>query len=52
MIDILVKYRLLLIQVSLFTLGAVLLIMGILHSELTEILRKATIICMECIGIG
>jgi len=32
--------------------GIILMILGILRGELIEIMRKATVICLECIGIG
>ncbi|MBQ8894574.1 MAG: hypothetical protein IJ043_09260 [Clostridia bacterium] len=32
--------------------GLVALIAGILRGEAADVLRKATMICLECIGIG
>jgi len=32
--------------------GIILMISGILRGELQDIMRKAIIICLECIGIG
>ena len=32
--------------------GAALMAAGIINGELTEIMHKAIIICLECIGIG
>ena len=34
------------------TIGAVLLIIGAFNGQLTDIYRKAVMICLECIGIG
>ena len=33
-------------------LGIVCLIIGIFHNQLTDIMQKAIMICLECIGIG
>jgi hypothetical protein len=46
------KRGLLIVQASLVLLGAGLIALGIHRGELTEIMRKAVVICLECIGIG
>ena len=33
-------------------LGIVFLTIGIFHNQLTDIMQKAIMICLECIGIG
>ena len=33
-------------------IGIALLICGVMNGQLTEIYRKAVVICIECIGIG
>ena len=38
--------------IALIAVGITFMIVGILHGELTAIMRKATVICLECIGIG
>ena len=32
--------------------GAVMMVLGVWRGELHDIFRKATILCLECIGIG
>jgi len=32
--------------------GVVMMVLGVWRGELHDILRKATIVCLECIGIG
>jgi hypothetical protein len=32
--------------------GVALMAVGIMRGELTEILNKAVVVCLECIGIG
>ena len=39
-------------QYMLLAVGATLMILGVLRGETGELLRKAVIVCMECIGIG
>ena len=39
-------------QITLLLVGLILMGAGVLRGELTEIFRKGTVICMECIGIG
>ena len=41
-----------LIWIFITVIGIILMFIGIRHGELTTIMRKAIIICMECIGIG
>ena len=40
------------LQITLLVAGLILMGAGVLRSELTDIFRKGTVICMECIGIG
>jgi len=40
------------IRLAILLIGLTLCIMGIMRGELTEIMHKAIIICLECIGIG
>ena len=37
---------------ALIAIGAVLLALGWIRNEHLVVLRKATLICLECIGIG
>ena len=39
-------------RTAVFAIGALLITLGIQRGELVEIMRKAVIICLECIGIG
>jgi len=39
-------------NIAAFILSAVLLIIGILGSQYSEVFQKAVKICMECVGIG
>ncbi|MCL2230314.1 MAG: hypothetical protein FWC01_04410 [Treponema sp.] len=39
-------------QILLLFTGGVLLVFGLLHGEAFEILKKAILVCMECIGLG
>ncbi|MBQ6823962.1 MAG: hypothetical protein IJP27_04875 [Clostridia bacterium] len=32
--------------------GAIALVLGVLRGEAADVLKKATMICLECIGIG
>ena len=41
-----------LIPSAILALGIVLLVLGIYRGEPTEILQKAILVCLECIGIG
>jgi len=41
-----------LIRAALLIVGVALMIIGIWQGELTEIMHKAIIVCLECIGIG
>ena len=40
------------VRVALLAVGAVMLFLGVAAGEAGQILRKAVIVCMECIGIG
>ena len=40
------------LQIALLITGISMMIMGLLRGEALEVLRKATVVCMECIGIG
>ena len=40
------------VQIFLLAAGITMAILGILRGETLEILRKAIVICLECIGIG
>ena len=37
---------------SLITLGFVLIVIGLVQGDVLRVLYKATLICLECIGIG
>ena len=39
-------------QISLLCAGAGCLVIGILRGEAAEVLHKAILLCLECIGIG
>jgi hypothetical protein len=41
-----------LMQVILLTIGAALVLLGVHSDEASEVLKKAVIVCLECIGIG
>ena len=43
------KYTL---QLTLLVAGVCMMILGLLRGEAQEILQKAIVICLECIGIG
>lgn len=40
------------IKVGVLLAGAALCVAGIMRGELTVIMRKAVVVCLECIGIG
>ena len=39
-------------QAALLVAGVSIMVLGLLRGEALEVLNKAIIICMECIGIG
>ena len=41
-----------LLQFSILLLGIAMIIIGLLRGESLELLRKAIVVCLECIGIG
>lgn len=40
------------VWIILLTIGIIFLGIGFANNQLTEFFRKATMICLECIGIG
>lgn len=40
------------IALLLILLGLAALLLGIFRGEAADVLRKATMVCMECIGLG
>jgi len=44
--------RVSILQLLLLFTGSVLLVLGLIHGEALEVLKKAILVCMECIGIG
>jgi len=40
------------IQLSILTAGVILVVLGVIRGDALEILKKAVLVCMECIGIG
>jgi hypothetical protein len=46
------KRKRLILPSVILLLGIALAVTGILRGELREILKKAVVICLECIGIG
>jgi hypothetical protein len=40
------------LTITLLALGGVFVLVGILRGETFIVLKKATLICLECIGIG
>ncbi|MCL2054920.1 MAG: thioredoxin [Oscillospiraceae bacterium] len=41
-----------LLRVVLLAVGIVMILVGIYRGELYEIMKKAVVACLECIGIG
>ena len=39
-------------QIALLLAGVSIMVLGLLRGEALEVLNKAIVICMECIGIG
>ena len=46
------KKRAWVMPVVLIAIGIAFLLVGIYNGEMTEVFKKATVICLECIGIG
>ncbi len=40
------------IAILLILLGLISLLLGIRRGEAADVLKKATLVCMECIGLG
>ena len=40
------------LQTIFLIIGVSMMLLGLLRGEALEILRKAIVVCMECIGIG
>ncbi len=40
------------IALLLLSIAIVLIVVGVFNGEMAVILRKATLICLECIGLG
>lgn len=40
------------VQAAVGVLGVLALVLGLLQGDYTDTLRKAIMICMECIGLG
>jgi len=40
------------LAITLLALGGVFVLVGVLRGEVFTVLKKATTICLECIGIG
>ena len=40
------------LPLSILLVGIGMMVLGAMRGETDEILRKATVICLECIGIG
>jgi len=39
-------------QLSLLAIGVIFLVLGIIQGEAMLVLKKAILVCLECIGIG
>lgn len=48
----LTKHRIALTRAVILSVGITLITLGILRGELSEILQKAVVVCLECIGIA
>jgi hypothetical protein len=47
-----IRHKIPLMQLLLFATGAALVVLGLFRGEASEVLKKAVMICLECIGIG
>ena len=45
------KHGAIIVRTAILTLGLILIAAGIANGELTEIMQKAIVVCLECIGI-
>jgi hypothetical protein len=46
------EFSIRLIRAAVFTAGAAMLVAGLLRGEALQVLKRAIIICLGCIGIG
>ena len=44
--------RYMVLQIAVLLAGITMMIFGLLRGEALEILRKAIVVCLDCIGIG
>jgi len=46
------RHKRLILQVAVLAIGITMMVAGLIRGESFDILRKAIIVCLECIGIG